>query len=142
VNPEMKRDVYSAVFETWRSEVDSYWQRNSYFAAFETAALAGCWYVFEKHHPNCSAIFAGLGLASAVIWWVTSVAVHRYIRYWWLAIKKVEENLYLGQEGLDFAKQHPGSGLRPSQFTLCIPILFGVAWIVLVVVALRGGCSN
>lgn len=44
-------DVYKTISDTWRYEVDSYWQRNNYFAAFETAALAGCWYVVEHAHP-------------------------------------------------------------------------------------------
>ena len=43
-------EVYKTIFETWRSQVDSYWQRNTYFAAFETAALAGCWYLVEHSH--------------------------------------------------------------------------------------------
>ena len=37
--------VYQQLFETWRSQVDSYWQRSNYFAAFETAAIAGCWHI-------------------------------------------------------------------------------------------------
>ena len=47
---EMRQEAYRTIFETWRYEVDSYWQRNNYFAAFETAALAGCWYVVD--HPT------------------------------------------------------------------------------------------
>ncbi len=36
-------EVYKTIFDTWRSQVDSSWQRSSYFAAFEIAAVGGCW---------------------------------------------------------------------------------------------------
>ena len=68
---ELKHDIYKEIFDTWRYEVDSYWQRNNYFAAFETAALAGCWYVIEQHHLWVGLAFSLLGLASAVIWRLT-----------------------------------------------------------------------
>ena len=35
-------DVYKVMWDTWRSQVDSYWQRSGYFALFETAAIGGC----------------------------------------------------------------------------------------------------
>jgi len=36
-------EVYKTIFDTWRSQVDSSWQRSSYFAGFEIAAIGGCW---------------------------------------------------------------------------------------------------
>lgn len=47
-NRSAELEVYRNAYETWRFEVDSYWQRNAYFAAFETAAIGGCWYLLEK----------------------------------------------------------------------------------------------
>jgi hypothetical protein len=47
----LRQEVYKEAFETWRYEVNSYWQRNNYFSAFEIAAIAGCWYVVEHSHP-------------------------------------------------------------------------------------------
>ena len=134
---EQNLEVYKAIFETWRYEVDSYWQRNSYFAAFETAALAGCWYVVEHLYRWPGLVFSLAGLTSAIIWWVTSIAVHRYVRYWWNAIQSIERKLSLKDQGLDFASKHPGSGLHPSKLVLTIPILFAAAWIAIVVVAIR-----
>jgi hypothetical protein len=123
-------DVYRTTVETWRYEVDSYWQRNNYFAAFETAALAGCWYVVEHAHLWVGLAFSVLGLVSAGIWFVTSVAVLRYVRYWWDAVKSAEGKLMLADNDLDFAAQHPGSGLHPSRLILIIPPLFAAAWVV------------
>lgn len=125
------KQVYQTTVETWRYEVDSYWQRNNYFAAFETAALAGCWYVVEHSQPWPGLAFSFLGLISAIIWYITSLAVLKYVRYWWGAIKTAESKLSLGNLCLDFATKHPGSKLHPSSLVLVIPLLFGAAWLVI-----------
>ncbi|MGD0001214.1 MAG: hypothetical protein ABSE21_14050 [Bryobacteraceae bacterium] len=137
---EQHYEVYKTIFETWRYEVDSYWQRNSYFAAFETAALAGCWYVVEHAHLWPALVFSLIGLASTIVWFVTSLAVHRYIRYWWKAIHGIEERLFLKEHGLDFATNHPGSGLHPSTLVHIIPGLFAAAWLVILVFAVHCLC--
>lgn len=138
---EIHLEVYKTAFETWRYEVDSYWQRNNYFAAFETAALAGCWYVVEHEQPWPGLAFSILGLISAIIWFITSLAVLSYVRYWWSAVQAVEFQLPLKGSGLDFATRHPGSGLHPSRLVLAIPLLFGAAWIVILIYSIHGLCK-
>lgn len=138
---ELRHEVYKTIFETWRYEVDSYWQRNNYFAAFETAALAGGWYVIEHAHPWPGLLFSIIGLASTIIWLITSFAVLKYVRYWWKAIKIIEGELFLANDGLDFATKNPGSGLHPSKLVLLIPVLFGLAWLVIFVFAIHCLCA-
>ncbi len=141
---ELKIEVYKAIFETWRYEVDSYWVRNNYFAAFETAALAGCWYVVEHHHLWVGLAFSLLGLVSALIWRITSEGVHNYVAYWWKSIHEAENKLSLGAEGLDYATKHTGSGRplgqRPSRMVLFIPVLFMLAWVVIAAFAIHCLC--
>lgn len=139
--PELKQEVYKTIFETWRYEVDSYWQRNNYFAAFETVALAGAWYVVEHKHLWSGLAFSTLGICSTIVWLITSIAVHRYISYWWRSIKNVEAALSLEENSLAFATKHPGSGLRPSQLVHVIPLLFTSAWLVIFVFAFHCLCS-
>lgn len=134
---ELEHEVYKTIFETWRYEVDSYWQRNNYFAAFETAALAGGWYVVEHAHPWPGLAFSLIGLASAIVWFITSIAVHRYVSYWWEAIKQIEGKLSLENDAFDFATKHPGSRLHPSRLVHVIPALFGLAWIVILIFAIH-----
>ncbi len=136
----LRQEVYKEVFETWRYEVDSYWQRNNYFSAFETAAIAGCWYVVEHSHPWAALAFSSLGAASAVIWLVTSIAVHTYVAYWWQSIKRAEESLLLEDCGLNLATRHPGSGLHPSFLVQLVPCLFIAAWLVVFVFSLYCLC--
>jgi len=139
-NHLVELDVYKSVFETWRFEVNSYWQRNSYFAAFETAAIGGCWYLLEKGRFPIGLSFAILGAALTVIWFWNNVAVHSYIEYWWASIKDSEKALSLQDKNLAFASNHPGSGLRPSIGAKLVPLVFLVAWLSLVVYPLCNLC--
>jgi hypothetical protein len=127
---ELRSEIYKTIFETWRYEVDSYWQRNNYFAAFETVALAGGWYVVEHKYLYSGLFFASLGVASTLIWFVSSIAVHKYIAYWWQCIKDMEAVLSLQDDNLSFATRHPGSGLHPSRLVHVVPVLFMIAWFV------------
>jgi hypothetical protein len=138
---ELKHEVYRTIFETWRYEVDSYWQRNNYFAAFETVALAGGWYVVEHKYAWSGLAFSLLGICSTIVWLVTSIAVHKYIRYWWQSIKNIEAELSLDDYKFAFATEHPGSGLHPSLWVHIIPVLFLLAWTVISAFALRCLCS-
>ena len=139
----LRQEVYKEAFETWRYEVDSYWQRNNYFSAFETAAIAGCWYIVEHSHPWIASAFSLLGGASALIWLLTSIAVHKYVQYWWGAIQQAEHSLSLGTQKLNFATKHPGSGMlaRPSILVQMVPCLFIVAWLVVLVFSLHTLCT-
>jgi len=131
--PELKREVYKVVFETWRHQVNSYWQRNSYFAAFETVAIAGGWYVVEHCHLIPGLVFAVLGALSRVAWLITSRAVHCYIDHWWESIKHIEHVLSLDRYALNFATRHPGSRLHwsASRWVHVIPVLFMCAWLLI-----------
>ncbi len=71
-------------------------------------------------------------------WFITSIAVHSYIKYWWRSIKAIEGELSLEDCGFDFATEHPGSGLHPSVWVHVIPVLFLAAWVVILVFAIHG----
>jgi hypothetical protein len=140
---DLKKEVYKTVFETWRYEVDSYWQRNNYFAAFETVALAGCWYVVEHAHRWVGLAFSVAGFVSATIWLITSVAVHRYLSYWWRSIQEIEAAPEFRKNRLDFATRHPGSrGLHPSFLVHVIPALFMFTWIVILLFTIHCLCAG
>jgi hypothetical protein len=129
-------EVYRNVYETWRFEVDSYWQRNTYFAAFETAAIGGCWYLLEKPHLVIGLLFAVLGTGLSLLWLWNNVAVHKYIKYWWQCAKDTERVLSLKDNAIDFATNHPGSSLRPSLGAKLVPVIFVLAWLSLIVYAI------
>jgi hypothetical protein len=71
-----------------------------------------------------------------MVWFITSLAVHSYIKYWWNCIKKIEADLSL--KDCSFATEHPGSGLHPSLWVHVIPVLFLMAWVVILVFAIHG----
>jgi hypothetical protein len=124
-------EIYKTLFETWRSQVNSYWQRSNYFAVFETAALAGCWSLMEHGHLWMGLFGAGLGICLTIVWWSSNSTVHSYVVYWWEAIKAIEHKLLLQNDGLDFVSRHSGSGRWPrySHLVQIVPVVFMVAWI-------------
>jgi hypothetical protein len=137
---ELKQVVYKTIFETWRCQVDWFWQRNNYFAAFEIGALAGCWYVVEHSHPWLGLVLAVAGLASTLAWFVTSIVTHRYADYWRESIQHIEHELALKDFGCDFMTKNPRTRLP---WVHAIPVFFMLAWIAIFVFAihcLRSGC--
>jgi hypothetical protein len=130
-------EVYKAIFDTWRSQVDSSWQRSNYFAAFEIAAIGGCWLLVsgEKRLPvGVGILFSAGGLWLTWIWYRSTKKTQAYVRHWWDSLMKVED--WLALSPYDFARQLERKGGEEYRRLLKqIPLLFGVAWIVLLIVA-------
>lgn len=75
-------DLHKEVFATWRFQIDSFWTRNTYFAGFQTAAVAGAVTVSEKHH--WTGLFASLAaLILAGIWFLSCDRLYEYQQFWW-----------------------------------------------------------
>jgi hypothetical protein len=139
-------EVYKTTFDTWRSQVDSYWQRSNYFALFETAAIGGCWHLVSGGHalPIASGVgFCILGIALTVLWHTNNTKTHGYVRHWWDALMMIERQLHLRPN--DFATQlerrqeerHKSEGDTDYKHLIQrVPILFGVAWMGLLLVGL------
>ena len=92
--------LYEIIFETWRFQVNSYWQRSVFFAAFETAGIAGCWYVIsgtslqgcisgKLSHPCIGVLFSVLGIILTIVWYLNNKKTHAYVDYWWESLKKI-----------------------------------------------------
>lgn len=135
-------ELYKTIFETWRFQVNSYWQRSGYFAAFETAAIAGGWYLIAVERPpqyGASALLSGLGILLTLLWLANNHKTHKYVDYWWKALEKIEPRLDLPSLGTDLTyyalvSRHTGSGLRWLPYRCLvqtISALFGVAWVCL-----------
>lgn len=144
-NRDAAMEVYKAVFETWRSQVDSSWQRSNYFAAFETAGLAGGWLLVSGSRIvevlACS-IFSSLGIALTVVWYKNNKKVHTYVRHWWDSVRKCEKELKLAP--YDFAEkleehQEKQKMVQYRELIQWLPKLFGIGWIALLVIAISRG---
>ncbi len=87
--------LYWAIFETWGAQVDSYWTRTNYFAAFEVAAIAGTWAVLDDTNTKIGhwhvllaallAILLSLFLTTA--WIFSNVKSYDYHIYWWNVLR-------------------------------------------------------
>ena len=87
--------LYNTVFETWRFQVVSYWQRTSYFAAFETAALVAVWTILDgrTEHLYTARFATGLGALLTVLWFLNNLKTHAYVAYWWKTLGDIERAL-------------------------------------------------
>lgn len=130
-------ELYKTIFETWRFQIDSYWTRSSYFAVFETAALAGVWQIYAPKGANLKTgmIFSLLGIGLTIVWYLNNRRTHRYVQYWWRALIDIEKNYdvrvnfvseYEDRERLD---KIPGKKFSYHTLIQSIPGLFLVAWI-------------
>jgi len=98
MTPEQERsrtevlEIYRLLFETWRFQVDSGWQRSSYFAAFETALLLGIGKIIVDGHVTLGAAGSLFGLVLTRIWLLNDRKVQSYIDYWWEAVRGIERD--------------------------------------------------
>jgi hypothetical protein len=138
--------VYEELFETWRSQVDSYWQRSNYFAAFETVAIAGCWHVLNVEHVGrqlwAGSMMSVLGIALTIVWLFNNSKTHGYVLYWWESLKDIEMKAGLTTQQLDYVKRQEGGGFpRYSCLLQAVPAIFLVAWLALFVWSLWLSCA-
>lgn len=138
-------EVYKSLFETWRFQVNSHWQRSSFFAAFETVALTACWKLFSLESGKCTTLLGLildlLGIALTLVWLLINNRTHNYALYWLEQVGDVETKIMRkgGEWGIDFAKKI----LDPKRTTItpglishhrleqAVPLLFIVAWVAL-----------
>ena len=138
LNAEQALELYKSYFETFRWQVDSYWQRTTYFAAFETAAIAGCWYLLEKKPNvaapfNVEAAFAALGFLLTVDWLWNNNKTHGYVLYWWRALETLETRL-----GVDFVTTQRGSRyVQYRHLVQGVPVIFSFVWLILFWLGIR-----
>lgn len=129
-------ELYKSLFETWRFQVDSHWQRSSYFAAFETVAIAGCWKLLVAQYPSEFSL-AALGIALTVVWILNNNKTHEYARYWLGAVCEIEGRLQerSGEKDIDFAikilNRPRRAFLHHPSLVQAVPALFLIAWLIL-----------
>jgi hypothetical protein len=134
-------------YETWRFQVDSYWSRNSYFAAFETVAVAGVWTLAEKVHHWTALCFALLCVALTLIWFKGNERVHEYISFWWEMAIKSDTLVSTESEQFGLASRFEGwrksksksHGFAYSRLIQGIPVLFFAGWLYLIVYNIKQG---
>ena len=128
-----------------------FWTRNSYFAAFETAALVGAIRLLEAHH-KLAACVSGLGILLTTLWYLSNDRLQEYIRFWWDKMIEIEESNAAHQPDLyrtslrlaaDFSRwrsvrqnHRPHWPWRYSSLVQVIPGLFQILWFTLLWIGL------
>lgn len=125
-------EVYKITFETWRSQVDSYWQRSSYFALFETGAIGGCWILLRgcRLYEQISAVvLTVLGFVLTYVWYQSNDTMHGYVRHWWDSLGIVEMQLQLFpnnfatklEQQQEDRRRHGEAGISYSKLVQMVP---------------------
>lgn len=136
-------ETYKLLFENWRFQVKSNWERSSYFAVFETAALAGAGKVLSNHCWLVPGIvFSALGVCLTLIWTASNHRSGQYTEYWWNALDTLEKQCpHKELKLVSNYKEHcdaftpPIKKFPPLRYSLLmqfVPTLFIIAWLVLV----------
>jgi hypothetical protein len=138
-------ETYKLLFDNWRFQVQNNWQRSSYFAVFETAALAGAWSVIDQHFWS-GLFFAFLGAALTLVWTFSNHRSGLYASYWWKSLCRLERKASGVGAGLnlvcEYDSNRKNSGIAKAmaiprlRYTLSmqfVPTLFTVAWLGLAV---------
>jgi len=141
-------------YETWRFQVDSYWTRNSYFAAFEVAAAAGVWKLTDAVHYWMAFCLAIVCAGLTAIWFIANTRVHEYIEFWWaMAIdsdplnasetSSAQKEFGLASRFEDWRRsKDKRHRLRYSHLVQIIPTLFLIGWLCLGCYSLWQGFRN
>jgi hypothetical protein len=143
-------EIYTALFETWRFQVNTHWQRSSFFAAFETVALAACWKLFANKPDSGTAylglLLAFLGVVLTLVWLLMNNRTHSYALYWLSAVGKIEIKLInmSNEPGIDFATKILDDKRSTVKRSLihhrmlegAVPALFIIAWVALFIFGL------
>lgn len=131
-------EMHKSLFETWRFEVNSHWQRSSYFAAFETVAVAACWKLLNSPSQRWAAVvLSALGIILTSVWLLNNNKTRYYARYWLRAVCDIESKLIerSGEQGINFAWRilnRPRTDLvRHPNLVQAVPFMFLVAWVTL-----------
>jgi hypothetical protein len=135
-------DVYKTLFETWRFEVNSHWQRSSYFAAFETVAVAACWkLLIDQNYAWAGVILSIFGTALTEVWRRNNNKTHLYAVYWLGRVADLESTLSRSSgESINFAsailnRPRPYR-IRHRHLVQAVPMIFFGAWIALLLFGL------
>lgn len=138
-------EIYKSLFDTWRFEVNSHWQRSSYFAAFETVAVAACWKLLTDSLGQrwAGVVLSALGIILTFVWFLNNNKTRYYARYWLGTVEDIERRLVerSGERDIDFARRilnRPRTDLiRHPYLVQAVPSIFLVAWVSLLSFGIR-----
>lgn len=129
--------LYSSLLETWQFQVNSHWQRSSFFAAFETVAVGACWKLLAGKSSGWSTTLAAFGILLTAIWYLINNKSHSYAEYWLRAVSDMEKRFAANDPQLAYATalltRPRNSWIRHRYLEKAVPALFLAIWTILFV---------
>jgi hypothetical protein len=135
---EMDVEVFRAVTDHFNQDIREFFSRSNFYLVAQAALLSA---FFTRKQPATNfefLIIIGIvmaGLSVVVFWWRVAMGSVFWIKQWRGEVQRVSEELsrlksYKNME--DIAQKNPN--MSPENVTRLLPILFGVIWIVILVV--------
>jgi hypothetical protein len=134
------------MLETWTTQVDSYWTRTNYFAAFEIAAIAGTWVLLGIKGLTLGRLCLALAALLTAAWIYSNLRSHAYVQYWWGVLQDIEaRNEWLRNPNYisGYEERRKESTLLRwfpySRFTnWIVPLFFFGVWVLLILMNWNG----
>jgi hypothetical protein len=142
--------LYWAILETWTAQVDSYWTRTNYFAAFEITAAAGTWAVLNANDLRVGHWSLLLAFLLTASWIFSNVKSHDYVTYWWEALKEIEGGAEWKKKPdyvSNYETRRKGRPVLQNISYSCftnwfVPLFLLVVWVSLVLIDWNGALSR
>lgn len=137
---EMDATVFRAVTDHFNQDIREFFKRSNFYLVAEAALLSA---FFTRKQPNTNFDFlimtaiALAGLSVVVYWWGVAKGSVFWIQKWREEVQRISEKLSRLRSFKDMeeiAKENPK--MSPENITKSLPILFGVIWIVILVVVI------
>lgn len=141
---EMDVAVFTAVTDHFKRDIQWFFDRSNFFLVAE-AALLSVFFVLIKDRPTdgIDIIMLGIalaGLALVVFWWFAVRGSLFWINYWREEAQRLSAELSrfrIYHESQEVALANPTKS--PEKIAKCLPRLFGVIWLLMLVVVFLDG---
>lgn len=133
-------EIFKIVTEHFRQDVREFWHRANFYLLAQTglfSVFAATYSGLIKYQPVIAVSITILGLVTAVIWFIVLRGAIKWLQRWREQVCKIDKELnrfqcYCEVEG--FVEEKPF--LSPSYVTQFLPIVFVIAWLVMLLFSL------
>lgn len=133
-------EIFKIVTEHFRQDVREFWHRANFYLLAQTGLLsvfAATYSGLIRYQPMIAVSITILGLVIAIIWFMVLRGAIKWLQRWREQVCKIDKELDRFQcyyEVEEFAKERPF--LSPSYVTQFLPVVFVVAWLVMLLFSL------
>lgn len=138
------REVFHGINDRFMQDIREFFTRSNFYLVAETALLSVFFTKFAKSPTTTPSdfifvtIFALAGLVLAFLWWLTARGAIFWIRWWSEELQRLDDSLDRFRSYSRMADEAKRQQCKsPQQITQWLPILFGLIWIVTLLIVIQ-----